>query len=320
MTESNVYKYLYKGATSLALLLCVAYAFSFGASYFWFFDILRHFVFQYFIGALTLGVFFMFTRKKYAAFAMLTVMICTVFEIYSVTSQPPTPPASGETIKVALYNKLYFAQNQKHLINWIKEENPDIVIIQEADPDALSTLKQNTDYPYILERILPNPFGFILVSKYPISNPTIGETKRHVINNIYGHTHITIKDKTVISVYNAHPVPPVSYEHTTQRNSDIDFIASLIQKDSNHNIIVAGDFNITPYSPQFKKLLKKTNLLNQYNSMLPVPSWPSPFFDYLFQIPIDHILHKGDLHLIEKRRGPSMGSDHYPLIATFAIQ
>jgi len=320
MSENSFFKGLHKGATSLALLLCIAYAFSFGASTFWFSDILRHFIFQYCIGATILGGFFICIRKRYAALIMLVILLCTAYEIYSVTPKSPPPPASDETIKVALYNKLYFAQNQKHLMNWITEENPDIVIIQEADPDALNTLKQNADYPYILERILPNPFGFILLSKYPISNPTIGETERHVINNIYGHAHIAINEKTVTSVYAVHPVPPVSYEHTTQRNRDLDIISELIQNDPNKNIIVAGDFNITPYSPQFKKLLKKTNLLNQYTSMLPVPSWPSPFFDYIFQIPIDHILHKGDLHLIEKRRGPSMGSDHYPLIATFAIQ
>ena len=320
MAKSSFSKDSYKGATSLALLLCVAYAFSFAASYFWFFDILRHFVFQYLIGALILGVYFIFARKKYAAFVMMIVICCAIFEIYSVTSKATPPPKRENTIKVAVYNKLYFAQNQKQLMHWIAGENPDIIIIQEADPDALKVLKQNQDYPYILERILPNPFGFILVSKYPITNPTIGETERHVINNIYGHAHITINNKIVTSVYAAHPVPPVSHEHTAQRNSDLDFIINLIQNDQNKNIIVAGDFNITPYSPQFKKLLKKTNLLNQYTSVLPVPSWPSPFFDYIFQIPIDHILHKGDLHLIEKRRGPSMGSDHYPLIATFAIQ
>ena len=82
---------------------------------------------------------------------------------------------------------------------------------------------------------------------------------------------------------------------------------------------MAGDWNITPYSPYFDELKKRSGLKYEITTIFPAHTWPSPFILPLFQIPIDHILYKGDLQLISKERGPAMGSDHYPLIATFGF-
>ncbi len=319
MAKTRIIDDIHKGATSLALLLFVCYAASFGARYFWFSDILRHFIHQYFIGALILGVFFTCRKSWLWSTIMSLTALFTAYEIISVRSTPFPPTAFERTITIANYNKLYFAPNYDALLNWIKEESPDILIIQEADPPTSNLTKTLSEYPYSIKKIPTNPFGFILLSKFPISEHKIGETQKHVLNNIYAHAVIDISENLKISLYSAHPVPPVSYIYTTQRNEDIMQMTNMIKEDSSTNIIFLGDFNITPYSPFFKDVLKTTGLKNQYTSLLPLPSWPSTYYEYIFQIPIDHILHKGDLELVDKRRGPAMGSDHYPLVATFAI-
>ncbi len=318
MQEKGIMKDIYKGAIILALLLFICYLASFGARYIWFLDLLRHFVFQYFIGAIILGIFFAWRKSRIWAGLMILIALMTGGEIISTTYKPNIN-GSEKTLKVAHFNKWYLAQNNDLIIKWIRQKSPDIVIIQEADPETSKRFKELKEYPYSIEKIPDNPFGFILLSKFPISEYKIDEIKEHMFNNIYVHANIDIGNNSIISLYSAHPVPPVSYKFHTQRNRDLDFMSNLISKDDSENIIFIGDFNITPYSPFFKDMIKKTGLKNEYNSILPPPTWTTQFYDYILQIPIDHILHKGDLELIGKRRGPAMGSDHYPLIATFAL-
>lgn len=319
MQESSFSKDIHKGATSLALLLCVAYTLSFAAAFFCFFDILRHFIFQYLVGASVLGTYFLIQQSKQYALIMGLIVLSTGCEIYFSTPKAPlnTDPAN---LKVALFNKLFYTPNSQEILKWIAIEKPDILVIQEADPDMLRHVQNLPNYPYLHHAILTNPFGFLMLSRYSLENASVGYTQEYVINNIYGHVVMELSNEISVSVYAAHPVPPVSGKHSKQRNTDIEIMSEKINADKSKNVILLGDFNITPYSPYFKDLLHATALKNEYISHLPVPSWPSAYIDYIFQIPIDHILHKGDLQLIEKRRGPAMGSDHYPLIATYAIQ
>ena len=316
----SIRNYIKKAAESLAFLLLFSYALSFGARHFWFFDILRQFVHQYFIGATILaGALFILRSRKYAV-AMVFIASFTAAEIIMATHAPAHTQTSERTIKVAHYNKLYFADNLDRLLPWIKQEAPDIMVIQEADPQALKAIKELATYPHILERIPDNPFGFILLSKYPIISHTITEIPAYVFNNIYVHAIIDIPDFAPLSVYAVHPVPPVSGIHSKQRNSDIKTISDLIKHDKHENIILSGDFNITPYSPYFLDMLRQTELKNEYTSIFPPPTWPSQFFNTIFQIPIDHILHKGSLKLIEKRRSGAMDSDHHSLVAIFSYK
>tara|TARA_R110001592_G_scaffold27763_14_gene102779 strand:+ start:3472 stop:4446 length:975 start_codon:yes stop_codon:yes gene_type:complete len=322
MAENAAIKDMHKGAIILALLLLVSYAASFGASYVWFCDILRHFIFQYFIGALILGVFFTVRKSKLWGSLMVLVALSTAYETASITHRPKPVQAqtSGKTLKIAHYNKWMMQPNQETIVDWIKHEAPDILVIQEPDPKMLEQIKTLVDYPYLVEIVPQNPFGFILISKYPITEHTIQKTPQYVFNNIYGHVVIDIPDQAPISLYTAHPVPPGNASLSQQRNSDLATLSTIIKNDPHSNIIFMGDFNITPYSPFFKQLLRQTGLHNEYTTLLPPPTWSARYYDYIFQIPIDHILHKGDLQLIDKQRGPSMGSDHHSLIAIFILE
>ena len=122
-----------------------------------------------------------------------------------------------------------------------------------------------------------------------------------------------------IAIYALHAVPPLGEKASQQRNDEIKAVENAIENDTHSNVIMIGDWNITPFSPYFTDLLSNTGLKNAHSNMYTAPTWPSQFQLQIYQIPIDHILHKGELALIEKKRGPAMGSDHYPVIATYAL-
>ncbi len=89
-------------------------------------------------------------------------------------------------------------------------------------------------------------------------------------------------------------------------------------------LIVAGDFNLTPWSPRFPAVLSASGLkLADTGSIWP-HTWPAPsgwFYGGLVVrgFPIDHILVSRHFALLAARRGPDIGSDHLPVIVDLAL-
>ena len=319
MTKFNVMKLLDRGAMFLALFLFAFFAISFGADYHWISERYTHTLPQYsFFGLI---FFLYFAVQKYWKWAslMLMVVIISFYGTMTAIHYAPEVKANANPLKIAIYNKLYYLGDHREMEQWIKTENPDLIAIQEANLKTLEMTKTLESYPYVVHKLVQNPFGMIFLSKHPIVTSKIQDMRAGPQENFFIHALIQIENYPALSIYTVHTAPPVSHIYFEQRNKEFEEIIKAIKKDDNQNIVLLGDLNVTPYSPYFKNILNQTDLKNEYTSLMPPPTWTS-FRHYIMQIPIDHILHKGDLHLVEKYSGPAMGSDHYPLIATFALQ
>jgi endonuclease/exonuclease/phosphatase (EEP) superfamily protein YafD len=80
--------------------------------------------------------------------------------------------------------------------------------------------------------------------------------------------------------------------------------------------IVAGDFNMTPWSYRLQRLLASTGLRRHATFLR---SWPTDRHPQ-FRLPtpaflIDHVLTTPDIKSISIRTGPVTGSDHLPVVA-----
>jgi len=76
--------------------------------------------------------------------------------------------------------------------------------------------------------------------------------------------------------------------------------------------MLAGDFNTTPWAPGYRELLA-ADLRDGERALA---SWPA-FLPFPV-IPIDHVLVSKELRVLSKRRGPPLGSDHYPIVVELA--
>jgi endonuclease/exonuclease/phosphatase (EEP) superfamily protein YafD len=83
-------------------------------------------------------------------------------------------------------------------------------------------------------------------------------------------------------------------------------------------LIVAGDFNATPYSPYFTEWLEKTKLTDSRRGRTPSPSWPTmlPWVG----IPIDHVVVNDGFTILSHRRLPNFESDHYGVLVEIALR
>ena len=124
--------------------------------------------------------------------------------------------------------------------------------------------------------------------------------------------------KKPIAIYALHTLPPMSRSFQEQRNFELSVLALYAQPSPDIHVIAEGDWNITPYSPWFRDLLKKTDLNYQSYGLFLDPTWPSFMPLAMLRIPIDQILFSNGLIQTGKYVGPSTGSDHHALIAGFS--
>jgi endonuclease/exonuclease/phosphatase (EEP) superfamily protein YafD len=95
-------------------------------------------------------------------------------------------------------------------------------------------------------------------------------------------------------------------------------VHAVLSQSARESVVAGGDFNRTPWSwslriyDQIRGLDRRTHAL---------PSWPTGarFRDTSLStpfpvLPIDHIFASVDWRTTDVRRGPEVGSDHYPVI------
>jgi endonuclease/exonuclease/phosphatase family metal-dependent hydrolase len=82
--------------------------------------------------------------------------------------------------------------------------------------------------------------------------------------------------------------------------------------------VVMGDFNATPWSPTFHRLLTAGRLYDSRRGFGLQVSWPSRWFP--IRIPIDHALLGPGLAATDRGTGPSFGSQHRCLHVTIAAR
>ncbi|MBW1762831.1 MAG: hypothetical protein JRJ64_15305 [Deltaproteobacteria bacterium] len=74
---------------------------------------------------------------------------------------------------------------------------------------------------------------------------------------------------------------------------------------------------MSPWNHHFRRLLKRTGLRDSSQGRGVQPTWPT--HNPLLRIPIDHCLHSEGIHVVQKKIGPAVGSDHYPVIVDFTM-
>lgn len=84
-----------------------------------------------------------------------------------------------------------------------------------------------------------------------------------------------------------------------------------------HRVVLMGDFNVTPWSASFRRVLDDSGLLDSATQPAERPHWPRPTWFSRWPglgLPIDHVLLSPDWRIHERRLGPYFGSDHRPLV------
>ncbi|HEX6113902.1 MAG TPA: endonuclease/exonuclease/phosphatase family protein [Geminicoccaceae bacterium] len=307
--------FLMLAAAGLALITVFALA----ARLWWAFDLFSHFRLQYVLAALVVG-FIALTVRAYPSAAVLAVVALVhgwaIKDLWLGGTASAAP--SGIPLRVVSVNVLSQNRTPDKVLEFLRVADADLVVIVDArqrrwEP-VLTALRELYAYEAPQKTARQRP-PVTLFSRHPIVEeqvvqPTGGERP-------YLVAEVAVGDETLV-VAGVHPSSPSPTEpaNTRQRNRQLDHIAK-IAGEAEQPVIVAGDFNTTPWSPYFQDLLAAAGLRNAAEGKGYIPTWPTFFWPV--QIPIDHVLLKGPLAVTTVQRGPAVGSDHYPIIADLRL-
>lgn len=281
---------------------------------------------QFLLLALCGLIYFALTRIKLWFIVSLLCVLLNLAEILPWYFNQPqvTNVDNYQPLKVFSYNVLWSNQNYDKAIALINQEQADIVVFQEAITpwaEQLAILKAN--YPF---HIGATKLQIEVYSKLPLANT---EIKLYGTNRGLVISDLEIRDWSSprlihrqIKFIATHAYPQLYYGHEGWqiRNEHLETGIGEYVKNLEQSVIIAGDLNVSMWSPFYRSLIKQSGLHNarQGFGILPSHSGIAPQFAIL-SAPIDHCLVSSDIKVENFRLGRDIGSDHLPIIANLLI-
>jgi len=298
----------------------------------WPFELLHHFAPQYAIAALSICI--VFAGLKHSLGSTAAILLALFFG--AVHTDAPQPLEKGtlapfgaapaldfeginartRRLTVITYNLKVGNRQYRQVYTWLAGQPADVVVLQEVSKSMAATLGDlHNIYPHQIlpfddgsPRLQPHGRlgGLAIPSRYSILHHETLKPAGGTEPALIAQLSVTgTVDPWLITV---HPWIPLVAGKLAERDRYLDVIADAITR-LEGPVIVAGDFNATPYAPVFRSFLKKARMTTFTRFPATFPARMGPF-----GISIDHIL-VGGIRLAHLKALPSIGSDHRPLQA-----
>lgn len=246
------------------------------------------------------------------------IYIAKFTPLWPTQAKRPEPDFSdlkSNTVAILASNVKLSNRDYARFISMAQKEDPDILIGIELDQqwvDGIATLK-----PGYLEHVevpLDTGYGMIVYSKLPLQNISIADRVTDGVPSIC--TKVQLQSGEWFRLYVVHPEPPVLTDYTSGRDSEV-VLAGMEARDDVLPAIVTGDLNDVAWSSTTRRFQRLSGLLdprvgrgfyNTFDARFPILRWP-----------LDHLFHDPRFRLIEVRRLPDIGSDHFPMLFTVAL-
>lgn len=277
------------------------------------FDICSQFRTQYLLFGIIALIFYIIKKKKnMTSLLIILIILLNLFSIISTIKPVDRTKKQGFTIEVI--NILTKNKNYEKLRKELTENSPDIIIIEEIDDkwsEELQPIKE--DYPYIYEISREDNFGIAFYSKIHVSE--IRKLNLGTLNLPAISAFCDYKGK-VFELICIHTTPPCNQSYFKNTKKIFATLGKYVA-DNGHNVIIAGDFNTTPYSYNYKHFIKTAKMKDLSNIFH--PTW-STFWLPPFRITLDHIMVTKAFAVKDYSLGNKVGSDHFPIWAEISFK
>jgi endonuclease/exonuclease/phosphatase (EEP) superfamily protein YafD len=301
--------------TAGGVVLSAATACGFLGRFWWLFDLCAHFRVQYFVGLAALAILLGFGHRYFAtaAFTLFSIInLWTIVPLYLGKEAPP-PPTSSK-YRGVLMNVNTGTGDPAKVGSFIEQSAPDVLALEEIDERWLSSLAGPlSHYPFSKIVARSDNFGIGLFSRYPFSRCEVLELGDANVPSIVAELKMPDGRLTMIAT---HPLPPGGLENSRLRNDQLSRIPELVKR-AGSRVLLLGDINATPWCYPFQRLLSDSGLRDASQGRGILATWPT--FLPIALIPIDHCLHSPGIYINREATGPSVGSDHFPLVVDFSF-
>lgn len=275
-----------------------------------------------------LGLVFLIWSEGLSMEVLIICLLSTVafiFQIWTIFPYTPfckkevfsTDPEFKNSLSVLICNVYMDNKNERLCKQVVEKANPDLMFFVETDDWWWNCLSDfQTEYPYVVKKVLSNTYGFILFSKFKLIDSQIHFLVKEDIPSI--NTKLELPGGDLIELWLLHPEPPVPGESNSSANRDAELlIVGKKVKDSKLPVIVGGDLNDVAWSHTTRLFKRISQLLDPRVGRGLFSTFPAkyPFLRW----PLDHIFHSYHFKLQHLKTLGKTGSDHLPIFIKLAL-
>lgn len=275
----------------------------------WLLDLAASFRPQLAGSLLACAVFLGLGRWRRTAFVVALGAAVNLAVVVPLYIGPDRPQASE--LRVLSFNLLASNGNYDEVISYIRTSGADLVVLHEGTRSWERALtRANLAYEITETRARSDAYGTVVLAPF-------GSTVESFGFGLTDPRAVEIKLPHGVAVLAIHPLSPYNGFRASQNQMQLQFAADWASSQDSAAIVV-GDFNSSPWSYGFRRLMADSHLLNSERGFGLELSYPARAIP-LFQVPIDHLLYSDDLAVVDRQLGPSLGSDHFPLMVDLAF-
>ena len=224
-----------------------------------------------------------------------------------------TATPGTETLKLVQFNVWAENHDPAGTLDWIRAQKADVVLLEEGGGASWRIVKGlRATYPYAISCDGKRYCDTWIFSRFPIAQHR-GFYEDHLpLAGAWATLRHPGGDFTVAATHFVWPIP-AGRQQTQSR-----LLVSELKRFPRDDLIVTGDFNSTPWSWSLRRQDKALGLERRTRALA---SWPTGDFSRVARapfplLPIDHVYAGKAWKTVSVERGPSLGSDHRPVVAT----
>jgi endonuclease/exonuclease/phosphatase (EEP) superfamily protein YafD len=297
---------------ALVVVLAVGTAAGFLDRVNWVFEPATLFRLQYAVLLVVFGGLSLAVRQPRLAVAALVLAGVNIAAITPWANGPPKDAyRSGPTLRIVSFNAKSSNHEYDRLAPLVASLRPDVLGLIELTPAWARAADEAS------ERLRPRRFvaqrgayGMGILSAVP---PTALRARRFPAD---GPTTLVARfrlDHLPVTFVLVHVHTPFAGSvHERQLNA-----LAAERPRLGSRLVVCGDFNTVSWSAQFEDFAHSSGLTDVFRGAWRAHSWPS--WSPVLGVLIDHCLISKGLTVRDRRFGPSIGSDHLPLVLDLGI-
>jgi endonuclease/exonuclease/phosphatase (EEP) superfamily protein YafD len=273
----------------------------------WVLDLFSHFRLQAMVAFALLGVWFLVFSQRRLAIAAWLALVAAAIPVVPYW-MPVKLTGDGPGLALLSYNVLTSNPNKAGVVELIRESGADVVALYEVDEAWVAALEELADvYPVRRYDARQDNFGNALLSKVKLEEvEVIRSSDAGLPSFVVSIAEPGLSCRLICT----HPVPPMGAELARMRDGQLREIAGLVRGQKRGDMVVAGDFNATPWSAEMTQF-REAGLRDARLGYGLSPTWMRKL--PWFAIPIDHVLVGPEIEVTEARVLATTGSDHNPV-------
>ncbi len=311
---------------ALAAVAVIVTGFSLLGRQFWLAEILSHFRPQMAFGSVLLVVLALATRQRLGIALAAAAAIANALPLLPYLEAPGAAAAANDAtpVKILAFNLRGSHADRPGLQRLVAQERPDIVVLTELPREQQHRLDLFNgaflSFPLVIFDDVGSSHDVVIYSSWRALETRVDRSVSRRLPVVSAdlcaphHADAAPRCLRLVALHAARPLDGGA----PARDAQLDLAGRLAAAAPSGSAIVAGDLNLTPWSPVFAELLARAGLRDSGTGRGLVATWLSRFV--LFGLPIDHVLIGDAFDVRERRIAADLGSDHLPVIVELGLR